>query len=142
MTALRKTIEELNDEMFSLHAKIKSEMAKTVETEIKKLDGKSDFRSIAYDKTGRLLPGPAAPLIVGRHGLKNRPGVVRCPCAIESPYSGGGFLAGRPRLAGSVLGCSGNIVSGGGAIILRRTVLAKLSEPCPALGLGRYPVRW
>ncbi len=63
MTALRKTIEELNDEMFSLHAKIKSEMAKTVETEIKKLDGKSDFRSIAYDKTGRLLPGPAAPLL-------------------------------------------------------------------------------
>lgn len=65
MTALRKTIEELNDEMFSLHSKIQSEMAKTVETEIKNLEGKSEFRSIAYDKTGRLLPGPAAPQLSG-----------------------------------------------------------------------------
>lgn len=60
MEALRKTIEETNDEISKLHQQIKDEMARTVEADVKALKDKATFPFIAYDKGGHLLPGPAA----------------------------------------------------------------------------------
>ena len=57
LEALGNTIRETNDEMFSVHNKIRDEMARTIGEEVKVLESKSDFSFVTYGKTGRLLPG-------------------------------------------------------------------------------------
>lgn len=56
LEALRKAIEETNDEMYKLHQSIDNEMRRTVESEVKALKDKSSFAFIGYDKGGYLLP--------------------------------------------------------------------------------------
>lgn len=63
MEALRKTIEDTNDEMSKLHQQIKDEMARTVEAGVKELKDKASFNFVAYDKAGHLLPGPAGNIL-------------------------------------------------------------------------------
>lgn len=66
IVALRTTVGELNDEMFTLRQNMQDEMSKTVGAEIKKLDGKTNFSSVAYDKSGYLLPASTTPLLEGK----------------------------------------------------------------------------
>jgi len=56
MDALRKTIEETNEEMFKLHLKVEQEMNRTVEAEVKSLSHKSSFKFLEYSKNGHVLP--------------------------------------------------------------------------------------
>lgn len=55
-TALRSAMESINEEMFSLHSNIDSEIKNTVGAEIKKLEGKSSAPFLSYDKNGYTLP--------------------------------------------------------------------------------------
>lgn len=58
LEALGKTIREADEEMFELHKKVKEEMARSVESEVKALADKSAFQFISYDRSGHLLPSP------------------------------------------------------------------------------------
>lgn len=54
--ALRKTLEETNEEMFKLYLKVDEEMRKTVEAEVTALTDRTSFKFMVYDKTGYTLP--------------------------------------------------------------------------------------
>lgn len=51
-TALRKTLEETNEEMFKVHKSVKKELEKSVENEVKSLKGKANFNFPTYNKLG------------------------------------------------------------------------------------------
>ncbi|WP_447555585.1 hypothetical protein [Vreelandella sp. EE22] len=56
MEALEKTISETNEEMFKVHSDVQSEMKRVVESEVKALKQKTDFRFAGYDKHGGEIP--------------------------------------------------------------------------------------
>lgn len=55
MSALRKAIDETNEEMFKVHHQVQLEMQKVVESEVKALRGKQTFGFVSYDKEGRMV---------------------------------------------------------------------------------------
>lgn len=54
MEALRKTIEETNEEMYKVHAQVQKEVQTSVELQVKGLN-KTNFNFISYDKSGKNL---------------------------------------------------------------------------------------
>jgi len=56
MGALEKTINETNEEMFKVHSEVQSEMRRVVETEVKALQKKTDFKFAGYDRHGGEIP--------------------------------------------------------------------------------------
>lgn len=55
MEALEKTIEETNEEMFKVHLSVEKEMERMVESEVKGLTMKTEFKFLGYDKSGMQL---------------------------------------------------------------------------------------
>lgn len=56
VTALRKTLEETNEEMFKVHNGVKEELEKSLENEVKSLKGKAAFNFPTYNKLGFITP--------------------------------------------------------------------------------------
>ncbi|TBU73323.1 hypothetical protein [Phytopseudomonas daroniae] len=56
VTALRKTLEETNEEMFKVHNSVKKELENSVEDEVKSLKGKATFNFPTYNKLGFIPP--------------------------------------------------------------------------------------
>lgn len=56
MEALKKTIKELNEEMFRLHVDVSGELQRISGEEIDALKKKTNFPFVAYDRKGRILP--------------------------------------------------------------------------------------
>lgn len=63
LEALEKTIREADEEMFSLHNKIKEKMISEVGLGVKALANKSTFPFVSYDRKGHMLPSlPSLPM--------------------------------------------------------------------------------
>jgi hypothetical protein len=56
MKALKKTINETNEEMYKVHNSVEKKMKSVVEEEVKGLANKSNFAFLGYDKKGSQLP--------------------------------------------------------------------------------------
>lgn len=56
LEALEKTIREANEEMFKLHSEVQAEMQRVVESDVKALKAKADFKFANYDRHGGQIP--------------------------------------------------------------------------------------